>query len=98
MPLPAQHNPRPGAAEPVARLFPRAPTRGSSPGRAILNRSLLHLPDALADPEYDPDIVKAAGLRGVLSVPMFRDGQVIGAISISRDTPGAFAQSQIELL
>lgn len=27
MHLAAQHNPRPGAAEPVAQLFPRAPTR-----------------------------------------------------------------------
>jgi GAF domain-containing protein len=98
MHLAAQHNPRPGAAEPVARLFPRAPARGSSPGRAILNRSLVHIPDVLEDPEYDPDVVRAAGLRGVLSMPMFRDGQVIGAISVSRNTPGPFAQSQIELL
>ncbi len=94
----AQHNPRPGAAEPVARLFPRAPARGSSPGRAILNRRLVHIPDVLEDPEYDPDVVRAAGLRGVLSMPMFRDGKVIGAISVSRDTPGPFAQTQIDLL
>ena len=96
--LAAQHNPRPGAAEPVAQLFPRVPTRGSSPGRAILNRSPVHIPDVLEDPEYDLDIVRAAGLRGVLSVPMIRDGKVIGAISVSRETPGPFAQSQIELL
>jgi signal transduction histidine kinase len=98
MHLAAQHNPRPGAAEPVARLFPRAPARGSSPGRSILNRSLVHIPDVLEDPEYDPDVVRAAGLRGVLSMPMLSDGKVIGAISVSRDTPGPFAQSQIELL
>jgi len=98
MHLAAQHNPRPGAAEPVARLFPRAPARGSSPGRAILNRSLVHIPDVLEDPEYDPDVVRAAGLRGVLSMPMLSDGKVIGAISVSRDTPGPFAHSQIELL
>jgi two-component system, NtrC family, sensor kinase len=76
MHLAAQHNPRPGAAEPVAQLFPRTPTRGSSPGRAILTRSLVHI-DALEDPEYDFDIVRAAGLRGVLSMPMFRDGTSI---------------------
>jgi two-component system, NtrC family, sensor kinase len=98
MHLVAQHNPRRGAAELVAQLFPRAPARGSSPGRAILNRSLVHIPDALEDPEYDLEIVRAAGLRGVLSMPMFRDGKVIGAISVSRDTPGPFAPSQIELL
>ena len=98
MHLAAQHNPRPGAAEPVARLFPRAPARGSSPGRAILNRSIVHIPDVLEDPEYDPDVVRAAGLRGVLSIPMFREGKVIGAISVSKETPGPFAQSQIELL
>ncbi len=98
MHLAAQHNPRPGAAEPVARLFPRAPARGSSPGRAILTRGLVHIPDALEDPDYDIDLLTAAGLRGVLSMPMLRDGKVIGAISVSRETPGPFAQSQIQLL
>jgi signal transduction histidine kinase/CheY-like chemotaxis protein len=98
MHLAAQHNPRAGAAEAVARMFPRAPARGSSSGRAILTRSSVHIPDVLEDPEYDPDVVRAAALRAVLTIPMVRDGDVIGAISISRDTPGPFAQSQIVLL
>ena len=98
MHLAAQHNPRLGAAESVAQLFPRAPARGSSNGRAILNRSPVHIPDVLEDPEYDLDFATAAGLRGVLSIPMLRDGRAIGAIAVSRDTPGPFAQIQIELL
>jgi two-component system, NtrC family, sensor kinase len=98
MHLGAQHNPRPGVAEPVAQLFPRAPARESSLGRAILDRSLVHIPDVVEDPQYDLDIIRAARLRGVLSMPMLRDGKVIGVISVSRETPGLFAPSQIALL
>src|SRR5262249_58403790 len=36
--------------------------------------------------------------RGSLGVPMIRDGQVIGAIFVSRRQPGFFADSQVQLL
>jgi signal transduction histidine kinase len=98
MHLVAQYNPRPGAAESVARTFPRVPTRRSSPGRAIFDQSPAHISDVLEDPDYDRTLMRAAGLRAVVAVPMLRDGKVIGVISVSRGTPGPFPQNQIALL
>src|SRR5262245_61998332 len=71
----AQHNARPGAAEPVARLFPGPPRRDSSIGRAILNRERVHMPDVRAslerirhdgdDARYRAALVLAAGIGAV---------------------------------
>jgi GAF domain-containing protein len=96
--LVAQHNARPGAAEPVARLFPRPPRRDSSMGRAVLDRERVHVPDVRADSDYDRALVYAGGLGAVLTVPMLRDGQSIGAISVSRETPGPFSKTHMALL
>ncbi len=48
--LVAQHNPRPGASAPTARLFPRRPGRDTSTGRAVLERAVVHVPDLEKDP------------------------------------------------
>jgi GAF domain-containing protein len=96
--LVAQHNARPGAAEAVARLFPGPPRRDSSIGRAVLDRQRVHVPDLGTDSDYRRAIVRAAGIGAVLTVPMLRDGQPIGAISVSRGTPGPFSDTHITLL
>src|SRR5262249_27486529 len=59
--------------------------RGSATGRAALERRTVHIPDVLADPEYQLiEAQKVGGYRTLLSVPMFREGTLIGAITISR--------------
>ena len=40
----------------------------------------------------------AGGYRACLGVPMFREGQVIGAIFVARRMAGLFADSQVQLL
>ncbi len=81
--------------------YPRQPETGSATGRAILNGSIAHIPDVEADPDYGQDIMKVAQavkFRSVVSVPMFRDGRPIGAITVSRSVAGPFPNKQIELL
>jgi len=68
-------------------------------GRSILQRSAINISDALADPS--PQIRDHAcmrGFRAALSVPMLRDGQPIGAITVTRREAGAFAANEVELL
>lgn len=81
--------------------YPRRPDEGSAAGRAILTRSIAHIPDVAADPDYGRTVMKVAQavkMRSVVSVPMLRDGRPIGAITVSRSVAAPFADKQIELL
>jgi GAF domain-containing protein len=79
------------------RVFPLPPGRGTATGRAILTRAVVHV-DIARDPDYEFTDFVQAGLRTVLSVPMLRDGQPIGAISVTREEGRPFSDSQIALL
>jgi len=89
----------PEAADALRHGFPVPPSRGSAAARAVLTRTVVTIPDVLEDPDYALTMgAKLTGYRSTLSVPMLRGGSPIGAISVARDTPGAFAHGQVELL
>jgi hypothetical protein len=56
------------------------------------------VPDLAADPEFAHPGFIEAGLRGSASVPMLRDGEPIGAITITKHEIRSFADQQISLL
>jgi signal transduction histidine kinase len=93
----AQHGMTPEQLEASRRDFPRAPSRGSATGRAILTRAVVHI-DIAKDPEYELGVVVQAGFRTLLVVPMLRDGEPIGTIVISRAEDRPFSDRQIALL
>jgi signal transduction histidine kinase len=84
--------------EAMRRLFPMRPSRTITSTRAILDRSVVHLADALEDPEYDRPTALAMQNRATLAVPMLRDGEPIGTIFVGRPEPQPFTGKQIELL
>src|SRR6266478_821181 len=94
----AVHNYTPEALAAVQRMYPMRPSRQQLSGRAILSRTVVHVPDVLSDPEYAPDIALAGGWRGGLAVPMIRNEAVIGVILVMRAEVGPFSQEQVELL
>src|SRR5712691_12569988 len=95
----AHHGYTPEALELRRGLFPAPPHAGSVTGRAILNRAVVHVADALSDGTYPyRDFARAAKVRSVIAVPMLRDGRPVGVVTVSRAEPGAFAERQIELL
>jgi GAF domain-containing protein len=96
--LAAQYNLRPGTEDVLPRLFPRPPGREMAVGRAIMTGTIVHIPDAQMDPDYDPEVARPQRLRSVLVVPMLREGKPIGCFGVSRARPGAFSDSQIELM
>jgi GAF domain-containing protein/anti-sigma regulatory factor (Ser/Thr protein kinase) len=79
------------------RERPIRPGRDSTNGRVLLERRPIHIPDVLADPEYGrKDLVTIGGYRAVLAVPMLRDGEAIGLISLSSKSP--FTEKQMEVV
>ena len=82
----------------VRRVFPIPAGRGSVTARAVLTRAVVHLPDVTTDPELEPSALLTQGFRTVLSVPMIRDGEPVGAITVTRQQVAPFSDTQIALL
>jgi len=95
----AQHNLTPEALEIAHHIFPARPTRALFPGRAILDRAVVHIPDVKAkkDDQHHA-LTRAVGMRSGLFVPMLREGTPIGVVGVARAEPGPFSDSEIELL
>jgi GAF domain-containing protein/CheY-like chemotaxis protein len=98
MHLVAGYNYTPEVDRALHQAFPMRPSRRMMSGRAILERDVVQVEDALDDPDYAPDVARAGGFRGMLAVPMLREGSPIGAIVVNRGQPGPFAEAQIALL
>src|SRR5262245_32737050 len=78
---------------------PILPGRGTATGRAALERRTVHLPDALADPEYTlTEGQKIAGYRTLLAIPLMRESAPIGVLVMARIAQRPFTPKQIELL
>lgn len=87
--------------EAARRTFPMRADGGSVTGRAIRDKTVSRVIDVLAEPgisEAIRQLTLATGNRSVLSVPMFRKGQVIGAITVNRRAAGPFSDEQVSLL
>jgi signal transduction histidine kinase len=97
--LVAQANTDAAWANALRSAFPRPPGRGSITARAIQTRSLVHIPDVLLDPEFRlTEAARASSVRTTLSVPMIREGEVIGAITVDRGESRPFLDKQIGLV
>jgi GAF domain-containing protein/nitrogen-specific signal transduction histidine kinase len=83
----------------VRRVFPLPPGRGSITARAIMTREVAHVADFMADPDFAHPSLGQGGLNNTtLSVPMLRDGEPIGAITITRTEKELFGDEQVDLL
>jgi signal transduction histidine kinase/CheY-like chemotaxis protein len=87
----------PSFAEYIERGFPV--DRGTTAGRATLQRSPVQVVDILADPEFGvtPAHLSEA-VRTVLAVPLLRDGKVVGVINAWRREVRPFSERQTKLL
>jgi signal transduction histidine kinase len=73
--------------------------RGSLTGRTAVEGKVVHIPDALTDPEYTmSELMKLDPFRTMLGVPLLREGSPIGVITLTRATVQPFSQQQIDLV
>ena len=86
----------------VVRGEGRDLTRGTPPGRAIIDGQTIHIHDIALEigTEYPEikEIQKKINQRTTLAVPLLRDGLSIGAILIRRLEVRPFVNEQIQLL
>jgi two-component system NtrC family sensor kinase len=76
-----------------------APGRASLVGRIALEGRMVHIPDILADLEYNqPESAKLGRWRTMIGVPLLRENTPIGALTLTRSTVEPFTDKQIELL
>ena len=68
-------------------------------GRALLEAKIVQVPDVLADPEYAYQIpAKKAGYRTFIAVPLMREGNPIGVLTMGRKSVAPFTDKQMELV
>src|SRR6516162_994675 len=80
------------------QTHPFTPGRGSTSGRAALERRAVLIPDVLQDPEYTlSEGQEIAGYRTTLGIPLLREDTLIGVYGIARTRVEPFTNKEIEL-
>jgi class 3 adenylate cyclase/putative methionine-R-sulfoxide reductase with GAF domain len=93
----------PAYAEHLANT-PMHPPAGLAVGKALLTRQPIQVADAKANKPYlerNPEAVatvELGGARTLLAVPMLKDGEPLGTITVYRQEVRPFTDKQIELL
>jgi GAF domain-containing protein len=80
----------------------KTPDAGSIFGRTLIEGRTVHVPDILADSRYKQSeagyVANVIGVRAGLGVPLMREGNLVGVLTVVRNEPRAFTQRQIELV
>src|SRR6516165_8461358 len=72
--------------------------RGTATGRALLEGTVVHIPDVGSDPEYTFAGPALGNFRTIVAVPMLREGTAIGVLVLMRNPVRPFSKKQIELV
>jgi len=79
----------------VVERYPMPLSRNTLSGRAILDNTVVHVPDVEAPDAVSEQVLTLSRLveyRSALVAPMVREGRSIGAIFVTRPEPGPFSE------
>ncbi len=100
----ATHNTPPAFAE-ARRNSPFRPGPDTPTGRMVATKTVTHVADLAAEPrateQDDREVrfgVDVGGIRTLLSVPMLKEDELVGAFTIYRQEVRPFTEKQIELV
>ncbi|HET6373821.1 MAG TPA: GAF domain-containing protein [Candidatus Polarisedimenticolia bacterium] len=82
----------------VRAAFPWPLTSENPHARAIRGRVPLNVTDIHTDPFLRDSAARLRGYQSVVAVPLLRQDEAIGAISVTRREPGGFTEEEIALL
>src|SRR5262249_34952073 len=74
---------------------------GTVVGRSVIERRTIHLADLSSETDESPEgsaRARSFGNRAVLSVPLLRDNEALGAIAVRRAEARLFTERQVALL
>jgi two-component system, NtrC family, sensor kinase len=97
----ALHNAPPAYAEARRRERCLRPPPDTALGRAASTKRVVQIEDIRARPSYDPDwraVIELGNYRTIVCVPMLKDDELTGAISIFRQEVRRFTDKQVDLL
>src|SRR6266851_2499541 len=97
---PANYGGAPEALAAARARYPRPLGLDTGPGIAILTRSVHEVRDVedSSTAEHIRAVGRVLGFRSVITVPMLREGEAIGAIAVTRREPGPFSEGDMALL
>ena len=102
--LVAAHNTPPALAQ-ARRRFPLVPRQHPPIDHMVATKAASHVIDAATTSEYiertSPgvvEVVELGGVRTALAVPMVRDNELIGSLTVYRQEVRPFTDKQIELV
>jgi len=73
--------------------------RDTGTGRALIEHKVIHIHDVQTDPEYTwKQAQELGGFRTMLGVPMLREGEPVGVLTLTRKEVQPFTDKQIELV
>jgi signal transduction histidine kinase len=96
----AHHNATPEFARQLEQAR-RRPSQETTTRLAALERRVVHVADLLNDPAFSPkplELYQKENVRTVLSVPLIREGELVGVITTWRREVKAFSDKQVALV
>jgi adenylate cyclase len=92
------HNVGPSYVDLLQEKYPMRPDSSQVSGRVMLTKSVVRIEDVLTDPNYDQRFPRRIGWRRMLGIPMLREGDPIGVITVGWAEAGPVIEAQEELL